>query len=110
MPSPQSAHFDTCARAASLTTKPRKKIEAYIEEDEGATHKLGGPIEVAYCCVGHRRYVISSLCCYCRVLAVSQAPIVPTYLLRPIHVGMMMTLLVPAVSDAEEPAQQRDVA
>ena len=69
-----------------------KAAEKYIEEDEGATNRLTGwrGLFITWFAIG-----VSVFHLYAAVAGAwpfEWAPVVPTYLLRPIHVGMVLFL------------------
>jgi TRAP transporter 4TM/12TM fusion protein len=74
---------ENITQAAALDEDVRRKTEEYIEADEGAVHKLSG--WVAHVLVGLA--VAMSLFHLYAAYA-----IVPTYVLRPVHVAMVMVL------------------
>jgi TRAP transporter 4TM/12TM fusion protein len=84
---------DTGAITAGLDATTAAKVEELIEEDEGATNKMGGVIGQFLIWAA----VLSSLFhLYCAAAGsppFGLAPIVPTYILRPVHVGIIMALV-----------------
>jgi TRAP transporter 4TM/12TM fusion protein len=83
----------TGAITAGLDAQTAAKVEELIEEDEGATNKLGGFLGQFLIWAA----VLSSLFhLYCAAAGsppFGLAPIVPTYILRPVHVGIVMALV-----------------
>jgi len=75
---------DALARAAdSLPADTRDKVEHYIEAEEGALNRLGGWIGVA---IAGAAAAVSLFHLY------AAYDIVPAHVLRPAHVGMVLTL------------------
>ncbi len=75
-----------------ITEEQLKLAEKYIEEDEGATNRLGGWVGnavawLAICVTLFHLYAAAA-----GAWPFQWAPVVPTYLLRPIHVGMILFL------------------
>jgi TRAP transporter 4TM/12TM fusion protein len=69
--------------AAQLTEDAREQLEKYIEEEEGAFNRLGGWIGVA----------ITAFAVFVSLFHLYAAfEIVPAHVLRPTHVGMVLTL------------------
>ena len=92
-PLKRDASLDEVLAAGELSEDKRKKVEELIEEEEGATNRLGGWLGKAV--IGLAVFV--SLFHLYAAAAGSPffgwAPIVPTYNLRPIHVAMVLTLV-----------------
>jgi TRAP transporter 4TM/12TM fusion protein len=71
------------APAADLSADARARIEHYIEEEEGEFNRLGGRIGTA----------IAALAAFVSLFHLYAAyDIVPAHVLRPAHVGMVLTL------------------
>ena len=73
----------------SIDVEALKKAEEYIEEEEGATNKLRGWLGVFVTAVA---VVMSVFHLY------SAYAIVPAQVMRPVHVGFVLFLELPAVS------------
>jgi TRAP transporter 4TM/12TM fusion protein len=72
------------ARAAgALSLDAREKVERYLEEEEGAFNRLGGRIGVVITAVA---------VCVSLFHLYAAYEIVPAYILRPTHVGMVLVL------------------
>ena len=93
-----------------ISEEQLKAAEKYIEEDEGATNRLGGWVgsAVTWLAIGVTLFHLYAAAA--GAWPFQWAPVVPTYLLRPIHVGMILFLAYPAVPDAAAAAQSRDAA
>jgi TRAP transporter 4TM/12TM fusion protein len=75
-----------------LDEAARKKIEAYIEEDEGATNKVGGTLGKILMALAIGVTLFHLYAAVAGSFPFHAFPIVPTYLLRPLHVGMVLML------------------
>ena len=85
--------FAQVLAAGELAEDKRKKVEELIEEEEGATNRLGGWLGKAV--VGFA-VVVSSIHLYAAVAGsppFTGSPIIPTYTLRPLHVGLVLALI-----------------
>jgi TRAP transporter 4TM/12TM fusion protein len=92
-PLKREASLDEVLAAGELSEEKRKKVEELIEEEEGATNRLGGWLGKAV--IGLAVFV-SVFHLYAAAAGspfFGWAPIVPTYNLRPIHVAMVLTLV-----------------
>jgi TRAP transporter 4TM/12TM fusion protein len=92
-PLKRDASLDEVLAAGELSEEKRKKVEELIEEEEGATNRLGGWLGKAV--IGLAVFV-SVFHLYAAAAGspfFGWAPIVPTYNLRPIHVAMVLTLV-----------------
>ena len=78
--------------AVVISEEQMKLAEKYIEEDEGATNRIGGWVGNT---ITWFAIVVSLFHLYAAVAGAwpfQWAPVIPTYLLRPIHVGMVLFL------------------
>ncbi|HRK17704.1 MAG TPA: TRAP transporter fused permease subunit [Hyphomicrobiaceae bacterium] len=75
-----------------LDDDKRKRIEQYIEEEEGASHKLSGPLRAFITALAVGVTLFHLYAAIAGSWPFTRAPIVPTYLLRPLHVGMVLML------------------
>jgi TRAP transporter 4TM/12TM fusion protein len=92
-PLKREASLDEVLAAGELSEEKRKKVAELIEEEEGATNRLGGWLGKAV--IGLAVFV-SVFHLYAAAAGspfFGWAPIVPTYNLRPIHVAMVLTLV-----------------
>ena len=84
---------DEVLASGELSEDKRKRVEELIEEEEGATNRLGGWLGKAVIAFA----VFVSLFHLYAAAAGSPffgwAPIIPTYNLRPLHVAMVLTLI-----------------
>jgi TRAP transporter 4TM/12TM fusion protein len=71
------------AHPAELSEDARERVERYIEEEEGALNRLGGAVGVA---ITGFAVVVSLFHLY------AAFEIVPSHVLRPTHVGMVLAL------------------
>jgi TRAP transporter 4TM/12TM fusion protein len=80
------------AAAAIISEEQLKAAEKYIEEDEGATNRLGGWTGeiVAWLAIAVTLFHLYAAAS--GAWPFEWAPVVPTYLLRPLHVGMILFL------------------
>jgi len=67
-----------------LTEEQKKRLEEYIEEEEGALNRYRGPLAVAMTAIA---VIMSLFHLYAAV------EIVPAYILRPMHVGFALVLV-----------------
>jgi TRAP transporter 4TM/12TM fusion protein len=92
-PAAASAAIADGGITAGLDVDTAKRVEELIEEDEGATHRLGGVIGQFLLWAA----VLSSLFHLYAAAAGSWpfkwAPIIGTQMLRPLHVGIIMALV-----------------
>ncbi len=75
-----------------ISEEQLKLAEKYIEEDEGATNRLGGWAGSAVTWFAIFVTLFHLYAAAAGAWPFQWAPVVPTYLLRPIHVGMVMFL------------------
>ncbi len=76
-----------------LDAATQAKITELIEEDEGATNKLGGWVGKALMWAAILTSLFHLYCAASGSPPFGWAPIVPTYILRPMHVGLVMALV-----------------
>src|SRR5215210_4755904 len=69
---------------APLTAEQRRRLEEYMEEEEGALNKYQGPLAVTMTALA---VVMSLFHLYAAVF------IVPAYVLRPVHVAFALVLV-----------------
>jgi TRAP transporter 4TM/12TM fusion protein len=81
------------AETASLDEAARKRLEELIEEEEGTTNRLGGFLGKAIVIAAAAVSVFHLYAAVGGSWPLNDAPIVPTYLLRPLHVGMVLALI-----------------
>ena len=92
-PLKRDASFDEVLAGGELSEDKRKKVEKLIEEEEGATNRLSGWLGKAV--IGFA-VLVSIFHLYAAAAGAPpfwSAPIVPTYTLRPLHVGMILALI-----------------
>jgi TRAP transporter 4TM/12TM fusion protein len=76
-----------------LDEDKRKRVEELIEEEEGVTNRLGGWLGKS---ITVAAVLVSLFHLYAAAAGAPpfwNTPIVPTYTLRPVHVGMVLTLI-----------------
>ena len=73
----------TIAEEVPLTEEQKKRLEHYIEEEEGAQNRYRGVLAVTMSVLA----VVMSL-----VHLYAAVEIVPAYILRPLHVGFVLAL------------------
>ncbi len=76
-----------------LDEDTRKRVEELIEEEEGATNRLGGWLGRAIMLAAAAVSVFHLYAAAGGSWPLTATPIVPTYLLRPLHVGMVLALI-----------------
>ncbi len=81
------------ADTAALDEEARKKVEQLIEEEEGATNRLGGVLGKTIVLAAAAVSVFHLYAAVGGSWPFTATPIVPTYLLRPLHVGMVLALI-----------------
>src|SRR5262245_31667890 len=92
-PSKQRVSFDEVLAGGELSEDTRKRVEELIEEEEGATNRFGGLLARA---IGAFAIFVSVFHLYAAVAGsppLTGFPIIATYLLRPLHVGMVVALI-----------------
>ena len=92
-PPKSEASLDQVLAGGELSEDKRKRVQELIEEEEGATNRLGGWLGKAV--VGLAVFV-SVFHLYAAAAGspfFGWAPIIPTYNLRPLHVAMVLTLI-----------------
>ncbi len=78
--------------SAVISEEQLKLAEKYIEEDEGATNRLGGWVGLTVTSLAIFVTLFHLYAAAAGAWPFQWAPVVPTYLLRPIHVGMVLFL------------------
>jgi TRAP transporter 4TM/12TM fusion protein len=76
-----------------LDAATQAKITELIEEDEGATNKMGGWVGQALIWAAIGSSLFHLYCAASGSPPFGWAPIVPTYILRPLHVAIVMALV-----------------
>ncbi len=92
-PLQRDASISQVLAGGELSEDKRKRVEELIEEEEGATNRLGGWLGKA---VIGLAVLVSVFHLYAAAAGspfFGWAPIVPTYNLRPLHVAMVLTLI-----------------
>jgi TRAP transporter 4TM/12TM fusion protein len=92
-PVKQDASFEEVLAGGELSEDKRKRVEELIEEEEGATNRFGGVLSAGITAFA---VFVSIFHLYAAVAGsppFTSAPIVATYLLRPLHVGMVLALI-----------------
>lgn len=79
--------------AAELDAAAQARITELIEEDEGATNKIGGWFGQCLIWAAILSSVFHLYCAAAGSPPFGLAPIVPTYILRPLHVSIVMALV-----------------
>jgi TRAP transporter 4TM/12TM fusion protein len=92
-PLKRDASLDEVLAAGELSEDKRKKVEELIEEEEGATNRLGGWLGKAVIALAVFVSVFHLYAAAAGSPFFGWAPIVPTYNLRPLHVAMVLTLV-----------------
>jgi TRAP transporter 4TM/12TM fusion protein len=81
--SPSMAEAASARAAGALSLDARRKVERYIEEEEGAFNRLGGGTGLA---------ITTIAVCVSFFHLYAAYEIVPAHVLRPAHVGMVLVL------------------
>jgi TRAP transporter 4TM/12TM fusion protein len=92
-PLKRDASLDEVLAAGDLSEDKRKRVEELIEEEEGVTNRLGGWLGAGV--VGFAVFV-SLLHLYAAAAGsppFTGTPIIATYTLRPLHVGLVLALI-----------------
>jgi TRAP transporter 4TM/12TM fusion protein len=92
-PSKRDVSFDEVLAGGELSEDKRKRVEELIEEEEGATNRFGGLLSKAITAFA---VFVSVFHLYAAVAGsppLTGSPIIATYLLRPLHVGMVLALI-----------------
>jgi len=92
-PSKQETSLDEVLSGGELSEDKRRRVEELIEEEEGATNRLGGWLGKG---VIGLAVLVSVFHLYAAAAGspfFQWAPIIPTYNLRPLHVAMMLALI-----------------
>ncbi len=76
-----------------LDAATQAKITELIEEDEGATNKMGGAVGQFLIWAAILSSLFHLYCAASGAPPFGWAPIVPTYILRPVHVAIVMALV-----------------
>jgi TRAP transporter 4TM/12TM fusion protein len=92
-PAKADASVDQILGEGALSEDKRKKVEELIEEEEGATNRLGGWLGTAVVAFAVFVSVFHLYAAAAGAPPFWKAPIVATYLLRPLHVGMVLALI-----------------
>jgi TRAP transporter 4TM/12TM fusion protein len=92
-PRKRDASLDDVLAAGELSEDKRRRVEELIEEEEGATNRLGGWLGKSV--IGFA-VLVSLLHLYSAVAGsppFTGSPIIATYTLRPLHVGLILALI-----------------
>ncbi len=92
-PVKQDASFEEVLAGGELSEDKRKRVEELIEEEEGATNRFGGVLAAGITAFA---VFVSVFHLYAAVAGsppFTNTPIIATYLLRPLHVGMVLALI-----------------
>ncbi len=81
------------ANTSALDEEARKRLEQLIEEEEGTTNRLGGILGKTIMLAAAAVSVFHLYAAVGGSWPFTATPIVPTYLLRPLHVGMVLALI-----------------
>src|ERR1700741_2095727 len=79
--------------AGELAEDKRKRVEELIEEEEGATNRLGGWLGTAVVAFAVGVSIIHLYAAVAGSPPFTGSPIIPTYTLRPLHVGLVLALI-----------------
>jgi TRAP transporter 4TM/12TM fusion protein len=87
------ASFQDVAAAAELDEAKRRRVEELIEEEEGATNALAGWLGRAVLWFAAAVSVLHLYAAAAGAPPFYATPIIPTYTLRPLHVGLVLALI-----------------
>src|SRR6185295_14992129 len=79
--------------AGELAEDKRKRVQELIEEEEGATNRLGGWLGTSVVAFAVFVSVVHLYAAVAGSPPFTGSPIIPTYTLRPLHVGLVLTLI-----------------
>ncbi|MGE3066940.1 MAG: TRAP transporter permease, partial [Hyphomicrobiaceae bacterium] len=79
--------------AIDMDEAARQRVEELIEEEEGATNRIGGTLGQAIMAAAAAVSVFHLYAAVAGSWPFQWAPIIPTYLMRPIHVGLVLALI-----------------
>ncbi|MBX9589405.1 MAG: TRAP transporter fused permease subunit [Hyphomonadaceae bacterium] len=92
-PQRRDVSLEEALSAGALAEDKRKKVEELIEEEEGATNRLGGWLGTAVVAFAVGVSVIHLYAAVAGSPPFTGSPIIPTYTLRPLHVGLVLALI-----------------
>ena len=92
-PLKRDVSLDEVLASGELSEDKRKKVAELIEEEEGATNRLGGWLGKAVIAFAVFVSVFHLYAAAAGSPFFGWAPIIPTYNLRPLHVAMVLTLI-----------------
>ncbi|MGE0850335.1 MAG: TRAP transporter permease [Hyphomicrobiaceae bacterium] len=92
-PTKREATFDEVAAGAELAEDKRKRVQELIEEEEGATNRLGGWLGKAVMAFAIGVSVLHLYAAAAGSPPFWRTPIIATYTLRPLHVGLVLALI-----------------
>jgi TRAP transporter 4TM/12TM fusion protein len=92
-PKERGISLEEALSPAELEEEKRKRVEELIEEEEGATNRLGGWLGKAVVAFAVGVSVIHLYAAVAGSWPVTASPIIPTYTLRPLHVGLVLALI-----------------
>jgi TRAP transporter 4TM/12TM fusion protein len=87
------ASFQDVTAAAQLDEAKRRRVEELIEEEEGATNALGGWLGRAILWFAAAVSILHLYAAAAGAPPFYGTPIIPTYTLRPLHVGLVLALI-----------------
>ena len=92
-PQKREVSLDEVLAGGELAEDKRKKVEELIEEEEGATNRLGGWLGKAVVAFAVGVSLIHLYAAVAGSWPFTNSPIIPTYTLRPLHVGLVLALI-----------------
>ena len=92
-PQKREVSLDEVLAAGELAEDKRKKVQELIEEEEGVTNRLGGWLGTAVVAFAVGVSVIHLYAAVAGSWPFTNSPIIPTYTLRPLHVGLVLALI-----------------
>src|SRR5262245_63896538 len=89
----RTASFEDVAAAAELDEAKRRRVEELVEKEEGATNALGGWLGRAILWFAAGVSILHLYAAAAGAPPFYGTPIIPTYTLRPLHVGLVLALI-----------------
>ena len=89
----QSTSLDEVLQGKELAEETQKKIEELIEEEEGTTNRFGGWLAKGITAFAVCVSILHLYAAAAGAPPFGAAPIIPTYTLRPLHVGLVLAMI-----------------
>lgn len=89
----EGTSLDEVLQGKELAAETQKKIEALIEEEEGTTNRFGGWLAKGLTAFAVGVSILHLYAAAAGAPPFGAAPIIPTYTLRPLHVGLVLAMI-----------------